>query len=137
MSDIYANHQTLFDHVVGSLIKQGKPSLVELWMNGRRDFSCAYRGDGGTRCAAGWALPDAAYRQGIEGTEIDSVIRFGGEATAVLRPYRAMLTALQEAHDNSWDPRSWDAGDHSTWLANFKRRARDICAEFRLVWRHD
>lgn len=130
MSDIYANHQTLFDHIISNLIKQGKPSLAHVFMNGRRDLSCAYRGDGDCRCAAGWALPDEYYTKGIEGCQISDVIRSKG--IKVLRPFMAMLSQLQDAHDMAWAPDRSDA----IWLGEFKRRAAVIATEFNLRWNH-
>jgi hypothetical protein len=132
MSDIYAGHQALFDHVVGSLITQGKPSLCETFVNGRRDLGCVYRGDGGTKCAAGWAIPDEDYAITMEGLNIDGVIKSRPAALAMLKPYCAILGALQDAHDHAWAPDMDDA----IWLANFKRRAAGVCQEFRLEWRH-
>lgn len=44
--DALQTQQDIFNYVVAHLVEQGKPSVS--------DNGCAYRGDGGCKCAAGW-----------------------------------------------------------------------------------
>ena len=40
----------------------------------RGEHQCAYRGDGGKRCAFGWLIPDERYQESFEG-EIANTVR--------------------------------------------------------------
>lgn len=55
--------QALFNHVATHLIKQGRRSVL-------RSGQCAYRGDNGTRCAAGCLIDDAQYTVKMEGRSV-------------------------------------------------------------------
>jgi len=60
--------QDAFDHVVTSLFKQGEKS-----MEGDEDpHICAYRGEGGTKCAAGHLIDDAHYSINFENARVNS-----------------------------------------------------------------
>lgn len=51
--------QQVFDFIVTSVIQQGKPSTVMgKIFGGLLETMCAYRGDEGRKCAAGFLLPD-------------------------------------------------------------------------------
>jgi hypothetical protein len=54
--------QALFNHVATHLIKQGRRSV--------RNGQCAYRGNDGTRCAAGCLIDDAQYTAEMEGRSV-------------------------------------------------------------------
>lgn len=59
--------QEIFNKVATHLFTQGSPSLT---LNG-----CAYRGDGGNKCAAGPLIPDKIYRSGMEGLNVEDLAR--------------------------------------------------------------
>lgn len=53
----------IFKHVGKHLLTQNEQSLVDR----DTDRSCAYRGDGGLKCAVGCLITDEAYDPAIEG----------------------------------------------------------------------
>lgn len=90
--------QEIFDTVLVGLRLQGKASLG----HHPRSFSdiagCVYRGDGGTKCAAGMLIPDHLYQSSMEGSSIGLVID-ETPALAHLYEHRYLLDDLQQAHD--------------------------------------
>lgn len=89
--------QEVFDHVVKGLASQGFAQSL----NG--GDQCAYRGDHGRRCAAGWCMTDQEYnslREGIpnnhvEGRAWDALVGQYG----VSKAHIALIEGLQYAHD--------------------------------------
>ena len=92
-----ATPQQVFDQVVLHILRQGKVSLRTYSDSfGDKQKVCAYRGDGGTKCAAGCLISDEEYSDEMEyklWTEV--VDTFGtGEAHHVY-----LIERLQWAHD--------------------------------------
>jgi hypothetical protein len=86
--------QEMFDKVVAGLASQGFARSLAM------DGTCAYRGEGGLRCAAGWLLSDEDYTPDMEGSLVGDGVRFAlflGSGHG--RPERNLLRALQAAHD--------------------------------------
>lgn len=84
-------------YVFDALIKQEHPAMNET------GEACAYRGTSDTRCAAGHLIADDKYRPGIEGTPAISAFAtiYGNDMVRGLpERTRAMLTFLQQVHDN-------------------------------------
>ena len=130
--------QETFDFVCSALLKQGKPSLDArpvLSVNSIPMTSCGYRGVDGTKCAAGYLIPDEEYDPDLEGATLEEpnyntrtalaqkktrlreiVGRQGHDLTLVYK--------LQKAHDN--------AVDDSNWLKGFRTRAFTVAQEFGL-----
>lgn len=85
--------QEVFDHVVRGLASQGFKQCTS-----RSDSLCAYRGDGGLRCAAGWCMTDTEYAQhaNIEGKGWLELV----DAREVPAAHADLVDVLQKAHDN-------------------------------------
>jgi hypothetical protein len=88
--------QETFDIVARALAAQGRPSRQE-GPDSPAGGRCAYRGDGGTKCAAGWLIPDDVYSPDMEGhfatsPEIADVLAAEGH------DYH-LAEDLQDAHD--------------------------------------
>jgi hypothetical protein len=93
--------QELFSFIVGKLSIQGKRSMTRI----ARVTSaiCAYRGTYGSRCAAGWILPDEVYGVEMEGKGLRVIPWF----RETLEPRQLnLLSELQQFHDDSgnWNP---------------------------------
>lgn len=57
----YRTRQEIFNVAYRGLASQG-------FRRSTNDMGCAYRGDGGRRCAIGWCISDAEYNRDFEGT---------------------------------------------------------------------
>lgn len=132
MSEKFQTKQEAFDYIVSNLIKQGGPSLMVFpTQDGSGEkLSCAYRGQGGRRCAGGWLIPDEAYKPGMEGLDVGRVIQANN--IPMLKKFNGIASDLQDAHDSSWAPNRSDAD----WLKEFMRRAKNIAREHDLRWNH-
>ena len=109
--------QELFDYVVTNMRKQGRPSVST--------ECCAYRGKGGTKCAAGFLIDDEHYNMTIEGDSAFEVEAYL-VASGVAKDQIGLVDALQSAHDEKI---SWGVeGTHipSDWMDSFIRKARDV-----------
>lgn len=90
--------QNIFDHVVKNLHKQNKRSmtLISFALFGDKT-SCAYRGDGGCKCAAGWLIPDEDYIPFMEGRSVNRLKFFE-------KNYKedelCLISSLQLIHDD-------------------------------------
>lgn len=104
MSKITA--QAIFDKVVKHLRKQDGKSLA----NGL----CAYRGDGGRKCAFGVLIPNKLYKKKFEGKLVGGVFAMCPELHEKYIGYYYLIQALQTAHDQE---RVLD------WEKHFKRIA--------------
>lgn len=63
------SNQKIFDVVYRGLKSQGfERSLLS------DGVTCAYRGYGGAKCAAGWLIPDELYKEEYEGSTIDNSV---------------------------------------------------------------
>lgn len=105
--------QELFDKAVTGLVSQG---FEQSW--NEDDGMCAYRGEGGKRCAVGWLISDERYNPNMEGLnafdiftgplghrpliELDAVLSqpLDDEPGAHEEVVRFLLR-LQEAHDRN------------------------------------
>ena len=89
------SNQEIFDKVVRHLSAQGLCAML--------DGTCAYRGDGGLKCAVGCLIPDGIYHEDIEGKNVKNLFNnFPDQMKASgLDPKSAdLLTDLQRIHDN-------------------------------------
>jgi hypothetical protein len=114
--------QEIFDKVVAHLKQQRRPSIK---MPDDGGSGCAYRGDGGTKCAFGIFISDEAYDPNMEGCSSDEFFialdtgtyPFQGKTHPLdlsdtmraemkpLKEHRKLLRALQLVHDNAaWSP---------------------------------
>lgn len=94
---MYTTNQEVFDAVVKGLAAQDfQKSLVQGGM------LCAYRGEGGLRCAAGHLIPDSIYRPEFEGKEIRRLCEHIPEVTALFGAGvdGNFVSALQRMHDS-------------------------------------
>lgn len=118
--------QEAFDTVAKHLFEQGCAS--------KRGTYCAYRGDGGTKCAVGVLIPDELYDEAMDNTAhynptgITTVVEqfpalkriFGRGKTSII----PLLADLQFLHDNA----EW--GHVNT--ASLRRALRTIAKDHRL-----
>jgi len=82
--------QEMFDKVAVHLLTQGKRST--------QGTSCAYRGDGGLKCAIGCLIPDERYSRDLEGEAASTwPVR---EAAGFDISLSEFATALQQMHDD-------------------------------------
>jgi hypothetical protein len=109
--------QETFDTIVRALVVQGQPS-----MNAERT-RCMYRGDGGTKCAAGHLIPDEDYDHTTEGGPITQ------EAIAIVLNRDGhdidLVRELQRSHDGA-------ACEYGACVGKFKQYARNVAVQFGL-----
>ena len=88
--------QETFDLIAAHLIKQNAKSLAVDPESPWKRLACAYRGQGGMKCAAGAVLPDDRYEPSMEGGTVVPNFRASGA-----RPRSARVSsALEEVgHD--------------------------------------
>jgi hypothetical protein len=93
--------QEIFDTVAKHLFTQGRRAGIQHSDYEDNDgFSCRYRAPGGTVCAVGKLIPDAAYDPTMEGLGIVGLIEaFGGGLPRWLRNNLELLDRLQMVHD--------------------------------------
>jgi hypothetical protein len=115
------NNQQVFNTVVQHLLSQREAS--ETTHDG--ETCCAYRGDGGLKCAIGALIPDEIYKNSFEGQTLAYLLTdnsgleelFDGVDTQ-------LLFDLQNVHDGS-NSRRWELAlrrvglDHSLSLEVF------------------
>lgn len=96
-----SKHQEIFETIVKHLFSQGERSTVLL--PNRSEYSCAYRGANGHKCAVGIVIPDDLYDPEMEGLCVDVIISDHKELK-FLKPHLAVLSELQLVHDfdKSW-----------------------------------
>ncbi len=95
--------QEFFDFITSKVLEQGRPSILETNdEEGGTRVVCVYRGESGAKCAAGHVIPDAWYREKLEGHAVDGVLEKEPRLEASLGPCLSLLLDLQEAHDNSY-----------------------------------
>ncbi|MFM1991312.1 MAG: hypothetical protein RJA99_4269 [Pseudomonadota bacterium] len=94
-----ATAQQVLDQVARHLLTQGATSY------GRGAIVCAYRSDGGWRCAAGCLIADDEYREDWEGQNWANLCREG----LVPVTHRALILDLQGLHDCA-GPDTWERG---------------------------
>src|SRR5437899_3188379 len=117
-------NQETFNTVVEHLRRQGRQSI--------RGHSCLYRGPEGTKCAAGWLIPDDLYQPEMEGTLVGAGAGRNGDErpetlNAVSRVLRELghdlelVRHLQSIHD---------VGTPDEW----ERRFCDLAQTFNVVY---
>jgi hypothetical protein len=120
---VVVTKQETFDHVVRSLIAQGKRSY-------HPDVGCMYRGPDGLKCAAGHCIPDDKYDPAMEGMVVVAPPRMEGLLPSEKRALRLLESALdghdlvlmrelQSAHDSAKD---------EAFVESFTRKARIVAA---------
>jgi hypothetical protein len=115
--------QEIFDIAVSGVINQGRPSLSD-------SGSCSYRGTDGTKCAAGFLIPDDVYKPSMEGFSWSSLST--QNKFSHLYEFKDLISALQDCHD--WRPKIYD-NDDSVWsLDKFKQSAKKLSIEYDLKW---
>lgn len=97
--------QQIFDKVATHLATQGKRAVSQHV----DPYNCMYRSPDGGRCALGALIPDDEYDPDMEGQMATQLFdRWRGPPTLMaLAPHRALVVALQGAHDRRGD-KFWD-----------------------------
>lgn len=109
--------QEIFDTVVRHLAVQGRRAIARQGYGG-----CAYRGDNGTKCAAGVLIPDEKYDPGMEGSNVYAVAdRYRLALPEWFAPNVDLIFELQGAHDFGWA-----SADDPTEVDN-EKLARTLC----------
>lgn len=104
MIKIPNDEQLVFDTVAEHLLKQGERSIYE---DSDGNEACAYRGDGGLKCAAGCLIPDEQYNLKMEGLSWTGLVL----NERVSKHCESLITNLQLIHDND-TPDTWLSGLH-------------------------
>lgn len=107
----------LVKYVFDALIKQGGPSLLPS-EDGHR---CAYRGEGGRKCAAGVLIPDEVFD-----SEFNIGISWHTLVSALDLPkeHLDLICTMQSAHDQAFRGKLWNES-----LSQFFRHyvPQDLC----------
>lgn len=98
-----ATAQAVFDQIARHLLTQNAKALEQIATD--VNPACRYRGDNGTKCAAGILIADEEYTRDFE--------RIGSWNSLVIRGYApvdhaALIIALQHVHDGG-SPSTWPA----------------------------
>lgn len=99
--------QQVFDRVALHLLQQGRKSLMEA--DRTTSVRCAYRGEGGLKCAVGFLISDEAYNEELESCPVhDAGVCFALNRSGVSTTHGMveMLGRLQSIHDNA-QPERW------------------------------
>lgn len=110
--------QEIFDKVVHHLLTQKQRSVL-LETRASLEYSCAYRGSGGLKCAIGCLIKDEFYSPELEGKGVGSSIissalmnsgvDLGKPGSADGAYLMRLLTELQTIHDHASIDR-WEDG---------------------------
>lgn len=120
--------QGIFDHVVEALAAQGVKAQRVV---GDRS-TCQLRGAGGTKCAVGHLIPDAAYQESFEalgslmdmpGVKTNPIIAALDARIERSPQMRRFLIRLQEAHDENYT---------GEWLPCWRAKMRKIAKAYNL-----
>lgn len=102
----YMTRQQVFDKVYKHLIKQAVKSTVTLDVDAGFD-TCAYRGRGGTMCAAGCLIDDEFYDKKLEGRVVSSEeVSYSLNKSGVRTSDLYLVQVLQYVHDHT-TPSDW------------------------------
>lgn len=107
------------------VIEQGEPSFRNV---GMVDEKCAYRGDGGRKCAIGHWIPDELYKpEWDDMTRLEYVLGciFDGPIAA---KFYGLALGLQGCHDGA----AYRRPIGESFVDGFKRRVRVLCEQFEL-----
>lgn len=91
--------QEVFNTIVTALLDQNEQSLDA-------DGECAYRGEGGLKCAAGHIIPDSEYKPDMESWKVSNWRVAGIVERIVGQENMELVRELQWTHDNEL-PHSW------------------------------
>lgn len=83
-----ANPQDVFNQVATHLLTQNAPSI--------RGLGCAYRGEGGMKCAAGCLIADEEYDVGMEMLTWEGL----SDQDGFPKGHQRLIQALQNVHDS-------------------------------------
>jgi hypothetical protein len=99
-NDMTITAREIFEHVVVSLLRQGRSSRKQFHPNPKFNagIRCAYRGDFGAKCSGGWVVPDSLYQPNLESRTIREIMPLLPET---LHEHAGLLSSLQAAHDNA------------------------------------
>jgi hypothetical protein len=108
----HATAQEVFDQIAAHMLKQKARSMVE-------DDVCAYRGEGGLKCAAGCLISDEEATRFKPGFNLNtlpwSCLVSRGMATD---KHKRLISEMQAIHDNPhFDPKH-------DWLVEIKKLAK-------------
>lgn len=103
----FATRQEVFDQCCNHLLTQMEQSCgkYEDQINGCVSKGCAYRGDGGLKCAAGCFIADSEYTPHMEGDLWGDLINKGYVPDA----HADLIAELQFIHDQM-GPDEWKSG---------------------------
>ena len=93
--------QSIFNTVYTGLLAQNKKSMDGIF--------CAYRGKGGTKCAAGLVITDDEYDPKMDDSSLDCSVKGLERAKLLpkrLKPFVNELSSLQNIHD-CFEPVLW------------------------------
>jgi hypothetical protein len=113
----------IFNYVVDHLRLQGKRSIFINNFEG--DETCAYRGDGGTMCAAGVLIADDEYSPSFEGKSIYTLVRqnlLTPDLKKRIEPNEPMISDLQSLHDHHL---TYKNGEFTVATKNFIDKLRE------------
>lgn len=98
-SDAIPSAQSVFDEVVGHLMRQGAPARKSTY------GACLYRSEE-RKCAVGFLIPDEAYVPEMEERGVCELLdKFGKVLPAYFSLHKGLLLDLQTAHD-TWSSES-------------------------------
>ena len=84
--------QEVFDTVAKHLLAQGARS--------KSGGECAYRGDGGLKCAVGCLIADSDYVKDMEGLIVHDLLEhYSAPSLEPIRQHKPLLLRLQHLHD--------------------------------------
>jgi hypothetical protein len=87
-------NQEIFDKAAVGILKQGVRSEGG---DGRRAVRCAYRGDGGLKCAAGHVMLDEHYNKDFEGAGVCLPSNTGLDCDPAVKAKRDQVVAALKA----------------------------------------
>lgn len=100
----YRTRQEIFNVAYRGLASQGfRQSLGE--------YGCAYRGDNDSRCAIGWCIPDANYKEKFDRSNFGLTVLHGDVQAAANISWteEQFGRALQHVHDDHDEPKDLKA----------------------------
>jgi len=114
------NAQEIFDAAVKHMAQQGQPGGR---LNEYNDFVCEYRGNGNSRCAVGFFIPDEVYEASMEGNDARYLLEtYGDVLPSWMSNNLQLFRDLQTAHDS---------------MSNWYRPASMRAALLKIADRHD
>lgn len=123
----YMTNQEIFDKVATHLLTQKAKSMAII----SDDYSCAYRGDDGLKCAVGCLIPDDKYDPTMEGHVAKTVLALFPRAINVHAYLSAdLLDELRKVHDvmevDMWYKGLNDVADHYNLDASVLEQFKEV-----------